>query len=271
MMDNVLDQIRILNVESVLPFDWPETTEGVGADDDDSHRLIRDPFPVIRIQNGDQLLLENAGLFRALISSGIGQVPVQIYPAEAVKIVADTVALVGFGYADLVRLAARYPDQFIVREYPDDPPVGFVPARFDLPGSDRIFLHLRHSSRTGCPHSLDYLFRAITSKGSYLPVVEYGDSSEPIVKVAKATAYLTPPAFSLEDLTAAAVSDRLFPPNVFRPLAGYKVINVDFPLSVLRSDMPPGDKESFLRELIRFRAQSRKTAFVEGRVYILNR
>ena len=91
------------------------------------------------------------------------------------------------------------------------------------------------------------------------------------MKVTKATAYLTPPSFALEDLTAAATSDRLFPPNVFRPLTGYKVINVDFPLSVLRSDIPRDDKESFLRELIRFRAQSRKTAFVEGRVYILNR
>lgn len=270
-MDNVLDQIRILDVESVLPFEWPDNLDDIESDDSDSHRLIRDPFPVVQIHTGTQLLLENAGLFRGLVSSGIGQVPVQVYPAEAVKIVADTVALAGFGYADLVRLAARYPDQFIVREYQDDPPVGFISARFDLPGSDRIFLHLRHSSRTGCPHSLDYLFRAIMSKGSYMPVVEYGDTSEPIVKVARTTAYLTPPSFSLEDLTGAAISDRLFPPNVFRPLTGYKVINVDFPLSVLRSDMPPGDKESFLRELIRFRAQSRKTAFVEGRVYILNR
>ena len=271
MIDNVLDQIRIVGIESVLPFEWPDAPDQDAIEATDSLKLIRDPFPVVRIQDGNQLLLENAGLYRGLVASGVCHVPVQVYRADAVRIVADTVALVGFGYADLVRLAARYPDQFIVRDEQEEPPVGFVSARFDIPGSDTIFLHLRHSSRTGCPHSLDYLFRAIVSKGSYMPVVEHDNSTEPVVKVAKATAYLTPPAFSLEDLTAGAVSDRLFPPNVLRSRAEYKVINVDFPMSVLRSEIPPDDKESFLRELIRYRAQSRKTAFVEGRVYILNR
>lgn len=271
MIDNVLDQIRIVGIESVLPFEWPDTLDQNAIESADSMSLIRDPFPVVRIPEGNQLLLENGELYRDLVASGVCHVPVQVYPAESVRIVADTVALVGFGYADLVRLAARYPDQFIVRESQEEPPVGFVSARFDIPGSDTVHLHLRHSSRTGCPHSLDYLFRAIASKGSYMPVIEQDHAAEPVVKVAKATAYLTPPAFCLEDLTAAAVSDRLFPPNILRSLADYKVINIDFPMSVLRSDIPPDDKESFLGELIRYRTQSRKTAFVEGRVYILNR
>ena len=91
------------------------------------------------------------------------------------------------------------------------------------------------------------------------------------LKAVSPSAWLTLPEFSLDDLASAAASERFFPPNIIRAITSQRVFNIDFPLSVLGSDMPLEEKESFMRDLVLFREQSCRTAFFEGRVYILNR
>jgi hypothetical protein len=51
----------------------------------------------------------------------------------------------------------------------------------------------------------------------------------------------------------------------------FRVFNIDFPVSVLESDLPGAEKETFLKDLILYREQGCRTTYFEGPVYILNR
>jgi hypothetical protein len=271
MNKSVLSQIRIIDSNLILPFEWEEADSDISGLSPDDISQVRNPFPVIRVPDGNYLLLEDAPLFRFLAGSGAGHVPAQVYPEASIKVLSDKLALVGFSYEDLITLVARHPDQLAVGDGGSGGSDGFIEIGLDFNGSRQINLLLRHSSRTGCPASLDCLFRAIMSKGPYLPMVDQDDLADHVIKPVSPSAIMTLPTFSLDELKSAAASDRLFPPNIVRPVSDYRVISIDFPVSVLRSDISGEEKELFLRELILFRERTRKTTCLQGMVYILNR
>lgn len=268
MNSAVLSQIRIVDTDSVCPFEWTEPERDRSLE---RPNLVRDPFPVTPLDDGDYLLLADTGLFSRLAGHGLPHIPVQVYPEERVSVTSERLALIGFGYDDLINVVAKHPDQIIISRPDESPPTGFFPVGFEFGDELTITVYLRHSSRIGCAGSLDSLFRAIHSHGRYFPAFESRHPNHAIVKSALPTAHISLPAFSLKDLQAAATSDRLFPPELIRPRTVYRVINIDFPVDVLADDISREEKDAFLRELIVFREQSRRTSFFEGQVYILNR
>lgn len=268
MNSAVLSQIRIVDTDSVCPFEWTEPERDRSLD---RPNLVRDPFPVMPLDDGNYLLLADVGFYERLADYDIPHIPVQVYPEERVSVTSERLALIGFDYDDLIAVVAKHSDQIIISRSDESPPTGFFPVGFEFGDELTITVYLRHSSRIGCAGSLDCLFRAILSHGRYFPAFESRHPNQAILKSALPTAHISLPAFSLKDLQAAATSDRLFPPDLIRPRTGYRVINIDFPVDVLASDISRDEKDAFLRELIVFREQSRRTSFFEGQVYILNR
>jgi hypothetical protein len=65
-------------------------------------------------------------------------------------------------------------------------------------------------------------------------------------------------------------SDNLFPPNIIEAKSDCRILNIDFPMSVLLSNAPTDEKELFFKELVNLRLQSRKFSYHEGQVYIFN-
>jgi len=63
----------------------------------------------------------------------------------------------------------------------------------------------------------------------------------------------------------------LFPPGIITVQANARVLDVDFPVSVLKSHIPPAEKEAFLRDLLTLRRRACRTTFYEGRILLLNR
>jgi hypothetical protein len=272
MDSKVLAQIKILPAESILTYEWPGSPQKALEVDLDSLSVVRHPFLVTPIDDDTYLLLSETGHFRALNEAGLDFFPVQVCDAETVRVNRHRLGFDTFSYDDLSRLAARYPDQIALRD--GDPqssePLGFVGLDFKFADGRRVQTYLRHSSRVGCPLPLEYLFRTVTQNGRYLSIVDGGDGSDSLTRLATIAATVTMPEFSLEDIKSAAQSERLFPPGIIDAVSTRRILDIDFPIRVLKSNIAVSEKESFLKDMILLRRQSRRTAVYEGQVYLLN-
>jgi len=271
----VLSKIKLIAIDRILPFEWtgPDCCENENSDAPAEFRLIRHPFPVLNLHDGNYLLLEETDRFRALTETDLDVLPVQVCSADSLKIKTDRLGLVNFHYDDLVRLAGKAPAQIVITENGAEPPKGstHVEAVFAFDGRPPLSVWLRHSSRAGCPAPLTQIFRQIISQGRYVPITHQTIRPDALTRSVSVSATVSLPELELGDLKSAAVADRLFPPGVVRVVPNCRVLNIDLPVSVLKSEAPVEEKESFVLELIALREQSRRTSFYEGQVYLLNR
>jgi len=225
---------------------------------------------VVSDSKGSLVLLDQTRLFLDLVAAGLNYVPVQQCAAESVRLASERLTLTGFGPRDLERLLAAHPDQLVAGTL-EAAPFGFVSVTIEFPNGEPVTVYARHSSRLGCPTSLDLLFRAVLAHGQYSLTADPQFQPGTPFRVHHPTAWLTLPEYHLQDLFSAASSGHRFPPGVINARTPYRVFNIDFPISVLASDIPVEEKEIYLRDLILFREQSCRTAYFNGPVYILNR
>jgi hypothetical protein len=269
MTGSLLSQIRIVDTDRILPFEWlPNETAGMDQSSDDA-RYVRHPFPVLDLQEGNYLLLDQVERFVMLSQAGLPHLPVQVCPRKGIHIASVRLGLVDFDREDLQKLAARYPDQIVVPTAGQSSQ-GYIVGLIDFRDGESVPVFFRDSSRSGCAGSIDIFFRALRQHGDYLPVVDQGDHTEAIFKAATFSAFLSLPPVTLESLETAATADRPFPPGLISVQTESRVFYVDFPQSVLRSEIPSREKEAFLRDLLLLREQSRRTSHYQGQIYILN-
>ncbi|MBU0984296.1 MAG: hypothetical protein KKA42_10535 [candidate division Zixibacteria bacterium] len=263
-------QVRILPAESILPFEWSDGLNHRTSELQSDDAVVHHPFAVVS-SNDSFVLLEETARFQTLCQAGIAHFPVQVCSGESVGLVGERLALIGFGADDLGRLIAAHSDQLCVN--PDREPSGseWMKAAIQFSNQPESRLWLRHSTHTGCPAALSILFRGIRGKGAYIRIIDPSAHPDTPFKVMAPSGWISLPSFGLDDVMAAAVSERLFPPDAIRINCAYRVLNIDFPMSVLRSDIPLEQKQAFLRDLMLFREQTCRTSLIEGRVYILNR
>jgi hypothetical protein len=271
MKNGLLSQIKIAFASNIQPFEWETAEEEVSASDKAEISVIRHPFPVIEIGEGKYLLLQDASRFYELLGSGLVHLPIQICSRKSVRVRLQRLGLVNFGYNDLARFSAKYPDQIILGSGIQPASGEFITVRFEFPYRDPVNAFLRNSTRRGCPGPLEQIFRGVLFQGRYVPILDRRNQQDGVFRTVTLSGTIILPAFDLEDLESAAVSDRLFPPNVVHVTTDSRVFNIDFPASVLRADISIDEKDLFLRDLITIREQSCRTTFFEGRVYILNR
>jgi len=117
---------------------------------------------------------------------------------------------------------------------------------------------------------LEKLFRAIAQDGRYLSLVDHFADDDSLTRMAVLTATLELPPFSLEDLKVAASADKRFPPGILRVATNRRILDIDYPMSVLVSNISASEKEAFFRDMMVLRQQSRKTVVYEGQVVLLN-
>ncbi|MCK4460246.1 MAG: hypothetical protein KAW46_00495 [candidate division Zixibacteria bacterium] len=273
MEPDIFSQLRLLETDQLHPYESVRLLEDRMTVDLDEISLLRHPFLVTALDDDDYLLLEETEQFHALTEAGLAHVPVQVCPPERLTPLTSLIGLTGFDRGDLEYTTARYADQIRIEARETEGPVakGFLTLTFEFPDQSPLSVHLRHTSRLGCPAALELLFRAILSRGRYLPTVEHDDTAETITRLTSFSATVKIPAFSLDDLKTAATADRLFPPGIARVESTWRALNIDFPLSVLTSPIPIEEKQRFLRELILLRHRARRTSSYQGRIYLLNR
>lgn len=250
-----------------------ERESGTGGRENIPVSLIHHPFLVTELGGDEFMLLEKPVEFRACVEAGLEHLPVQICSPREMSVVSRRLGLVRFDCDDLIRLCSRYPEQLILNHngnQPDRPPPGFLTARFEFEGTGPITVYLRNSSQIGCPAALENLFEAIIEKGRYLPVLDRRRRSDVIAGAISPSGYVQAPSFSLADLKMAVTADRLFPVGLLDIRVNRRVLNIDYPMSVLRSEISIDEKNLFLRDLITLREQNRCTSFYRGQVFLLN-
>jgi hypothetical protein len=273
LMDGkILSQIRILDSDQIQLFEWRQPAAEALDVDLASIRTVHHPFPVTQLPDGGYLLLAESGYFRAMQEAGLGQFPVQVCHPDSLRIQSESFGLDVFAFEDLVRLAAKHPDRIMIREDRQErpEPLGFRKAEFKFSPSRKVQVYLRDSSKTGCPTSLKNLFRAIAQGGRYLSLVDHFADSDSLTRMAVLTATVDLPTFTLHDIIAAASSDRTFPPGLIRVKTNRRILDIDYPMSVLVSDISASEKEAFFRDMMVLRQQSRKTVVYDGQVVLLN-
>jgi hypothetical protein len=270
MRNNLLSQIKILHSDQIYPFEWYEPKLIPDDMNVNEMTLLKHPFMVSHLSGDDYLLLGQTALFDSMLAAGIKHFPVQVCPDEDLRLIPQKLSLINFTPDDLWQYAMKFPRQVVIY----DREVSYLPGHlsliFSFQNSAPLRVYFRNTNRHGCPLPLEAVFRAILTRGCYVPYLDYIHSTNTILKSRCPDNVLTLPAFDLTDLKKAAASERLFPPDVVRVFSSRRVVNVDFPLTVLDSEIPAEEKESFLRELIAFREQANRTVFLEGTVYILN-
>ncbi len=272
MDSKILAQIKILPAESILAYEWPGSPEKALDVDLSSLSVIRHPFLVTPIDDDSCVLLSETGHFRALIEAGLAFFPVQVCEPDSIRVAGRRLGLDTFTCDDLSRLAARHPEQIVLQDgLPrSGAPLGFIALDFKFADGRRVQAYLRHSSRVGCPAPLEHLFRAVTQKGRYLSIVDSADDGDSLTRLAKIAATVAMPPFSLEDIKSAAQSERLFPPGLIDAGSTRRILDIDFPITVLMSNIAISEKEAFMRDMILLRRRSRRTAVYEGQIYLLN-
>lgn len=272
MDSKVLAQIKILPAESIAVYEWPGSPQKALDIDLTSLSVVRHPFVVTRIDEDSYLLLSETGHFRALREAGLPYFPVQVCDSDEIHVTQRRLGLDQFTFDDLNRLAARHPEQVALREGAPQKsgPLGFIGLDFKFADGRRVQAYLRHSSRVGCPPPLEHLFRAVVQKGRYLSIVDDAQDGDSLTRLAKVAATVTLPQFSLADMKSAAESERLFPPGLIDAASTRRILDIDFPITVLTSNIAIAEKEAFLKDMILLRRQSQRTAVFEGQIYLLN-
>ena len=274
MKTEILSRLRILGADRIFPFEWFADSQKTKISNLNEINLIRHPFMVTGIDNGNFLLLDDTVYFKALVDSGLRYIPVQVCRPDEIFFEQQQLGFIDYYYEDLLRISSKHPEQIILEMKTDNKKAidGYIAIEVEFTNKPAIRVYLRHSSRTGCPHPLEFIFRSIAQKGRYLPGIDRNNTSpESITKSKPFSGLIKLPNFILDDLKTAAKTDNLFPVNIININTRHRFLNIDYPMSVLTSEITPREKEVFLKELITIREQNRRTSFYEGHVYLLNR
>ncbi|MBU8934194.1 MAG: hypothetical protein KOO62_09335 [candidate division Zixibacteria bacterium] len=265
-----LKNIRVVDRDRICSFEWSQQSNDTDGLTLDEIRLVRHPFLAMALDDGF-LLLENRPDFDALAAASLNHFPLQIATPESISLATIQLGLAGFNIEHLTGLAAKYPDQIVIERSSEKElsSSDTLSVDFDF-GKEQLRCQLRHSSRAGCPASLDHLVHSIHCHGRYEQIVEPSGATGNITRSGSYSAIMTLPSFSLNDLVSAALSDHLFPPDFIGVMTNCRILNIDFPISVLADDTPVEEKEAFFRELVNLRAQSHKVSIYDGKVYVLN-
>ncbi|MBD3258713.1 hypothetical protein GF377_09795 [candidate division GN15 bacterium] len=267
--DIVLRSVRIVGSSHILPYEEPVATDGADCSRIDERATVRHPFPVVR-RGRDYLLLDDTATFASIIRRGVRHVPVQQFAEDVVQPLARELTVVGFTHADLMTIAERHADQCRLLKAGEERPVEgrSILAAFD--DREPVALQFRQD-QDGCPQVVASLFAAICEQGRYAARCAPWSRPETPFKIADPGCWLSLPDFDIDDLWAAAKSEQRFPSGLIDVRLAGRILNVDFPVSVLESSLPREEKDAFLHDLVLFRQQASRTSVLDGPVYMLNR
>ncbi|HOP07355.1 MAG TPA: hypothetical protein PLF13_08705 [candidate division Zixibacteria bacterium] len=266
-----MTQIRIVEADQLLPFEELPSPDSSTELTLEETRVVRHPLLVTPMDEFSFLLLDDPAYFQALTRLSLAHLPVQICRPDQISLLPVEAGLIKISRNDILKIASRHSDQMIIGRQPLSVAPG-MEVMFDFGEEATLIVHIRHSKTRGCPGGLKSLLRDITRIGRYRPI-----SYPPSGEVSEST-FATPvsgrmtlPAFDLEDLRTAAATDDLFPFGITDISPSFRVLDIDFPVSVLGADISIGEKELFLRDLVVLRQQTRRTSSFMGQVFLLNR
>jgi len=265
-------RLSLISPNSIYPFERPipkEKTEPVM----ESHcSEISHPFPVLHLDRGRYVLLDNLREFLSYRQLRLREVPVQICAAEELDVQVNKVALIDFHERDLVTLVHMSPELTLIEDNEEIMAEGFMRLVFRFSDQSKRGLLVRRTNTSGFPIPLYSLFLSIVNTRTHVAIEQRPFETESkLLRQVSPTCVIEPPDFVLKDLINAVTSGLLFPFNLVTVQIRRRVFCIDFPVSILRSSRSLEDKEAFLHDLIALRETSSKTSRFCGEVFFLNR
>lgn len=270
MIRNILSRISIMPLDKLLPFEWSTDENEAKFSKWIESDLIHHPVRITPIDNENYLVLDQNGIYYRAVHSELENIPVLICDHKELNIVSGHLGLVNFDRHDLIRLAEKHPDQIILNEKLKSHNEQYLLFKFSFIDDSTQKVYLRNSTQTGCPFPMELIFRSVLENGRVVPFFERKQKSDSLTRIQNITSFVELPGFSLLDLKNGAQSERYFPPDVINIQSQLRVFNIDYPLSILSSDISIDEKRAFLREMVNLREQSQKTAYYQGKIYLLN-
>ena len=269
MHKDVLTNLRLVPVSQIFPFEW-NTQKGTNDDLLECNH-IRHPFLVTRIDINKYILLENASDFYTYQSLGLKELPVQIIQADRLVFTSGEIGLYVFDSDDIEQIVEMSGGSiYSGKNKPDNQYLKLTAIEISI-GEKKETLYLSNLNSGGCSVSLSNLFRYFEKHGGYRLIKNKKALSDSLTKIHLFKAKCKLPAITLSDVIDAVKIGNLYPPMITSVQSPIRMLNIDYPISVLKADISMNEKEEFLKELLLLREETEKTSFYQGSIYLFNR
>lgn len=266
--------LNILPLDKLIPVEKPVPSR-ISAIRSEFERSNHQPNPLIvaRESNGDYFLMQGVNQCYAMKNLGIDSVVVQeIEPASNAAEFLSWYHLVKhfkpeFLFAIAEHLKLQYAP--IAEPLEADPQQGRYMLCVFFNGETYKIIK-NSNSLIEQVSAYNKFVESYQSCSSYLKLYPDKIFVEATELFDHESAMIIPPGYNRQEIRQLALAQVLFPQDYLNIVLNNRIVGLDFPLEVLRSDDDLDEKKMFLKELIRLRFQKSGSNVHSGKVFILN-
>lgn len=265
----MIDRLKIISIDQILVYEsYSRQKAAKLADEIQNDGRLKNPLLVYPM--GDKyLMLDNRSLFEAIKLSDVSHLPVQLADPDTVSAHPWQRIVENWQEQDLRDFCKLFPRQITIMENPSGLP---EPDQAEVIFRDKSRLRLNFNSDSHLVRADTFvkfgemISRAVSGYRAILPV---GDVNC-LDSYPEASAAIFPPIFGLDELGSIAHRNMLLPEGIVRIDQPCRILGIDYSLAILREPVSSSEKETFLRQLIRMRMHSDRTAYYNGSVFMFN-
>lgn len=231
---------------------------------------IRHPLALAAVPENKFILLEDASVLEAIHSLRINYIPAQVIKCRdtlkfnagltAGKVVLSDVRL----FSDMFPRALHTTD----KEIP-----GFcdtAKVRISRKEDAGVIIYFFRNKAGQLPPALFTFLKYLRHHWNFCSGLMPGRIRAFNVKCGTDNWLLSIDDLSIKDILYAAQNELLFPPGLLKFNFGNRIIGIEYPVDVLNENVPVGQKEQFLHDLVNLRLNSGFSDFIKNGVYLLN-
>lgn len=219
---------------------------------------------------GDKyLMLDDRSMFEAIKLTKASHIPVQLADHDTVSAHSWQRILENWHLKDLKEFCKLFPRRITIIENPTG---ALTPDQAEVIFSDNNRVRLNFNSDSHLVRADIYIkFGEMLATGfpGYRAKLAIGEVNC-LDYYPGASAAIFPPIFGLDQLGSIAHRKMLLPEGMVRIDQPGRVLGIDYSLAILQASVAPEEKEAFLRQLIRMRMHSDRTAYYNSSVFMFN-
>jgi hypothetical protein len=265
----MIDKLKIIPIDQILHFEASsEERSAKLASEIAREGKLHHPLLVTPIGN-QYLLLDDASVVMALKSMNISDIPVQLADHHTLSVHSWQRVVENWHPEDMIRFAEIFPRLIHLEKSPTTP-LQMSQAEIFFKDRSRFRMSLRtRSTFIRADLCARFCFHMEKNHGNFRTKIDR-DDPEMFRNFPRASAVIFPPLFTVDELSALALKEVWLPQGIVRIDQPGRVLGIDFSLAILMERVPREEKESFLKQMIRMRISSDRTAYYNGSVFMFN-
>jgi hypothetical protein len=265
----MIEKLKIIASDRIISFEHhsPERTAKLARDIERDGKL-RNPLLVYPL-DGQYLMLDDSSILEALRQLGAIHIPVQLAETTTLSVHPWQRVVEKWMPAEMMEFCVHFPRQIRVEKASEG---GLRPSQIEVrfrDGSRQRLTFVSRSYLVRVDICARFFHHLTTRHKSYRVKLDYHEP-DVLGGFAEASAAIFPPAFSLSELSDIGIRHIKLPQGIVRIDQPNRVLGIDYLLSILAEDVPAGEKESFLKQLLIMRMSSDRVAYYNGGVFMFN-